>query len=116
VLAASKAGVCKAIARKLSVPLDRVIEDLWRAYVEGDAELDGTPANAFFLTTLPSIPASVLEAIESDQQAKLDARLGGFRALLQMVDSGSDPTPWVRRYLGLDAFASEAPIPLTGQT
>ncbi|MDC3958566.1 ATP-dependent DNA helicase RecQ [Polyangium jinanense] len=99
-MSASKAGIIKAIARKLSVPVAEVIEVLWCAYVEEKVKLRGTPANALFLTTLSSIPASVLDAIDADQQAKLNVRLEGFSVLMQMVESGSDPSSAVRAYLG----------------
>ena len=101
-LAASKAKTTLGIVRKLGLPAQKVVADLWQFFADGEAKLAGMPVQGMFFSTPSAIPDELLDAIEAGVQEKLAARLAGFTVLADMVTAGGDPTEHVRAHLGLE--------------
>lgn len=104
--AAAPAGLTKTVARKRGIAVQQVVADLWQFYANGAAKLLSSPSHGQYFTTPRSPPTHVLDAIEADLKAKLDARLKGFEALVEMVEAGGDPTERVCQHLGLAGASS----------
>ncbi len=99
--AGSRAGLVKTVARKLALPVPRVIDDLWRFFHEGTAKLVSAPSQGNFFTTPAVPPVAVFDEIERDLGVKLTSRLDGFERLVEMIGSGGDPTDGIRSHLGI---------------
>lgn len=97
----SRTGLVLGIVRRLGVPVSELTTNLWRLYADGALTLVSSPMLTHFFSAPEAIPTETLDALEGDLQPKLQARLTGFAALVELAEAGGDPTIAVREHLGL---------------
>jgi ATP-dependent DNA helicase RecQ len=99
--AAGATGLVRGVARRTGERVSEIVSNLWRMFASGALNLVSSPMLAHFFNCPATLSAEALDALEANVQQKLQARLGGFEALVALVEKGGDPTAGVRSHLGL---------------
>lgn len=98
---AGGAGLVLGIAKRLGVSVSTIIENLWTMYADHELSMVSSPSHKQFFAAPALLPTDKLDAVEADIQTKLEARLEGFETLVAIVQSAGDPSPAIRKQLGL---------------
>jgi len=97
----SKAGLILKIHHELKVPVSRIVSDIYTAYHDKRLKAIRVPEKLIFYTSPKELSNNVLEEMEAEIKQRIDARLDGFEALKNFIESRRPADEVIREHLGI---------------